>query len=179
MKRDSTLWPRAAATLILGYLLTVLSTTAFAWWAVGPLRLQPLLPVVVAAGFRLPAGVGGLVVLALGYLADLVSGGVVGLQLGAYVAVFAVCQIAQRELDINSWFLQMAAVGLMSLLFQLLVMGGLVLVHRGELMPQNLTWVLGAQAALTALTAPLFMAMWEALAGGLARMAPRGEKRRS
>jgi len=176
MKRDPTLWPQTAAILILGFLLVVMSTTVFAWWAVGPLRLQPTVVVIVAAGFRLPLGVGGAVVLVLGYLSDLVSGGVVGLQLTAGMVVLVACALAELKLEIRSWSLQMAAVGLMSLLYQVLVVGGLILLHRGELVPPNLVRVVLAQAALTALTAPLFFALLDLLTRLGRKLAP-GERK--
>ena len=87
----------------------------FNWWAVGSLRLQPLLVVVVSAGFRLPFLPGAALVFFLGYLSDIFSGGVVGLQVAVYMMIFVVCALAQLKLEINSWPFQMAAVGVMSL----------------------------------------------------------------
>lgn len=161
--------PRFIATLFLGFMLTVFSTTIFAWWAVGPLRLQPLVVVVVSAGFYLPVGWGGLLVLFLGCLSDLLSGGILGLQLTALMVVFLACAIAQRQIEIYSWPLQIMAVAVMSVVSQLLVVGGLYLIHREQLVPVNLMAVAGAQAVLTALTAPLFFGMLE----GLVRLAQR------
>jgi len=155
--------PQVAATLVTGFLLTVLSTTVLAWWAVGPLRLQPLVVVMVWAGFNLPLWPGGVVVLFLGYLNDLLSGGVVGLQLTAYMVVFAACALARRKLEISGWPLQMATVGVMSLVSQLLVVVGLSLLHRAEVVPANLVRVVLVEAVLSALTAPLFFALLEAV----------------
>ncbi|KMY68617.1 hypothetical protein AAU61_03000 [Desulfocarbo indianensis] len=166
-KRDMGIWPRLIATLFMGFILIVFSTTLFAWWAVGPLRLQPLMVVVISAGFYLPLGPGGLLVLFFGYLSDLLSGGVLGLQLTAYMVVFLACAVAQRQIEIHSWPLQMLAVAAMSVVFQLLVAGGLFLIHREQLVPTNLAAVLITQAALTALTAPLFFTLLD----GLVRLA--------
>jgi cell shape-determining protein MreD len=161
MKRDAAPAPRVAATLLMGFIISVLSTTAFSWWAVGPLRLQPLVVMVVSAGFRLPLIPGGLVTLSLGYLADLASGGVSGLQITAYLLVLSVCAVAERKLEINSWPFQMLSAGAMSLLFQMVVVGGISLLARQPLHSPSLLWVLGAQAALTALTAPVFFGILE------------------
>jgi rod shape-determining protein MreD len=172
-KREMVIWPRFIATLVLGFLLTVFSTTLFAWWAVGPLRLQPIMVVVVAAGFYLPLGLGGILVLFFGCISDLLSGGVIGLQLSAYMVVFLCCAMAQRQIEIHSWPLQMMAVAVMSLVAQLLVVGGLYLIHREQLVPVNLMAVAAAQAALTALTAPLFFTILEALVRLTVRLWPK------
>ncbi len=165
--------PRLAATLLLGFLFSVLSTTLFAWWAVGPLRLSPLVVVVVSAGFRLPLVPGGAAVLFLGYLADLLSGGAVGLQLTALVVIFLLCTAAQRQLAIDSIPFQAVSVWLMTALNQALLVGGLVLMNRGQLIPANLPWVVAAQATLGALTAPVFFWMLEALARMFERVWPK------
>lgn len=168
-RRDTALWPRFVATLVLGFFLIVLSTTLFAWWAVGPLRLQPLMVVVIAAGFFLPLGPGGILVLFFGYLSDLLSGGIIGLQLSSYMVVFLCCAIAQRKIEIYSWPLQMIAVAVMSMVSQFLVVGGLYLIHREQLVPANLMTIAAAQALLTALTAPVFFS----ILGALVRLAVR------
>ncbi|MFH1035175.1 MAG: hypothetical protein V1806_11765 [Pseudomonadota bacterium] len=171
-RRDESPWPRILATALLGFLLTVLSTTLFAWWAVGAVKLQPVVVMVVSAGFRLPLLAACSLGVFLGYLNDLVSGGVVGLQVLAFVVVANCCALAQRKLEINSWPFQMIAVGLMSLVTQLALIGGVVLVNRGQLVPLGLPLVLLAQALLSALTAPVFFALLEALVGLLARLWP-------
>lgn len=163
MKRDAAPAPRVAATLLMGLIISVLSTTVFSWWAAGPLRLQPLVVMVVSAGFRLPLIPGGLVAVCLGYLADLASGGVSGLQITAYLVVLSVCALAERKLEINSWPFQMLSAGAMSLLFQLVVIGGVSLIAREPVYSASLLWVLASQAALTALTAPVFFAVLEFL----------------
>ena len=168
MKAINIIGPRVAGTLVCGVLLIVLGTTLFNWWAVGSLRLQPLLVVVVSAGFRLPFLPGAALVFFLGYLSDVFSGGVIGLQVAVYMIVFVACALAQLKLEINSWPFQMAAVGLMSLVFQLLLVGGLSLVHRQYLSPPN-PGLAGAQALLSALTAPLFFTGLE----GLVRLSVR------
>jgi rod shape-determining protein MreD len=173
VKRDMGIWPRFIATLFLGFILTVFSTTIFAWWAVGPLRLQPMIVVVVSAGFYLPLGWGGILVLFLGCLADLLSGGILGLQLTAFMVVFLACAIAQRQIEIYSWPLQVMAVAVMSVVFQLLVVGGLYLIHREQLVPTNLMAVAMTQAVLTALTAPLFFMMLEGLVRLTQRLWPK------
>lgn len=173
-KREESPWPRLFATLILGFFLDVLAATLFAWWSLGPVKLMPLVVMVVSAGFRLPLWAAGVVAVVLGYLSDLISGGVVGLQLTACVLVTCLCAIAQRKLEINSWPLQMLAVAVMSLVLHLTVIGGLMLTVREHLLPVNLSLVLAAQAALSALTAPVFFALLEGLVrllrglGGLA-----------
>jgi rod shape-determining protein MreD len=161
--RDESPWPRLLATGLLGFLLTVLSTTFFAWWAVGAVKLQPVVVMVVSAGFRLPLVAACSLAVFLGYLNDLVSGGVVGLQVLAFVVVANACALAQRKLEISSWPFQMMAVGLMSLVTQMAMIGGVVLINRGQLMPLGLHLVLAAQALLSALTAPVFFAVLEAL----------------
>lgn len=174
MRREVSVGPRVAATLLMGFAVSVLSTTLLNWWSAGPLRLQPLVVMIVSAGFRLPLVPGGLVTLVLGYLSDLASGGVSGLQMTAYLLVLSVCAVAERKLEINSWPFQMMATGAMSLLFQLAVIGGLLLISREALVPANLVWVLLAQAALTALTAPLFFAVLEFLVRLIDYFWPKG-----
>lgn len=168
--------PRMAATLLLGFLFSVLSTTLFAWWAVGPLRLAPLVVVVVSAGFRLPLIPGGAAVLFLGYLADLLSGGAVGLQLTVLLVIFLVCAAAQRQLAIDSIPFQVVSVWLMTALNQVLLVAGMVLMNRGHLIPANLPWVVAAQATLGALTAPVFFWMLDALARLFERLWPKQKR---
>jgi rod shape-determining protein MreD len=169
-------WPRFTATLALGFLLTVLGSTLFAWWAAGPLRLQPVVVVVVSAGFRLPLGAGGLAAGLLGYLADVLSGGINGLQLTAYMLVLCLGALAERKLEIFSWPLQMLSVGLASLVFQLTVLGGLMLTHLGHLAPANLWLVLVLQALLNSLTAPIFFTVLEAFVRLAERLWPKGQQ---
>ena len=168
--------PRLLATLLMGFLLSVLATTLFAWWAVGPLRLQPMIVLIVSAGFRLPLMPGAVVVVILGILHDLQSGGLVGLHLTAFSVVFLICTLAERKLAINAFLLQMAAVGLMSLVEQLTVWGGLSLVRLNPVIPLNLSWLVGAQAVLSALTAPLFFGLLELLSSALTRLWPAENK---
>lgn len=175
MKRPESIWPRVIATSALGFLLVVLSTTLFTWWSVGPLKLEPMVVMVVSAGFRLPLLPAAVVVVFLGFLADLLSGGIMGLQLAAYVWVVVVCAVAERKLQIHSWPLQMLSVGLMTLLFQVLVVAGLYLTRREHLLPQNLALVLAAQALLSALTAPLFFAWLEAMVRLAGRLWPQAK----
>ena len=164
-KREESPWPRLLATLLLGFCLNVLSTTLFTWWSLGPVKLMPLVVMVVSAGFRLPLWAAGVAAASLGYLGDLVSGGVVGLQVIACLLVVCICALAQRKLEIYSWPFQMLAVGLMSLVLHLTVIGGLILASREHLLPARLSLVLTAQAALSALTAPVFFALLEYLVG--------------
>ncbi len=171
-KRYDNPWPRLLATLALGFLLTVFSTTLFSWWAVGAVKLQPVVVMVVSAGFRLPLVTGAVAAVVLGFCNDLVSGGVVGLQLFSYLLVLCLCALAQRKLEISSWPFQMMAVGVMSAVSHLTVIGGLALVNREHLVPPNLALVLGAQAFLSALTAPVFFGMLEGLVGLLNRLWP-------
>lgn len=172
MKRTKALGPRLVGTVITGLFLIVLSTTLFAWWAVGPLRLQPLVVVVVSAGFRLPFVAGALAVFLLGYVSDVLSGGILGLQLTVYFLVFVICSLAQLKLEINSWPFQVAAVGIMSLLVQALLLGGLVLAQRNFLAQPNLA-LAGVQALLNALTAPLFFGTLEGMVGFINRIWPQ------
>jgi cell shape-determining protein MreD len=173
MKRAAAIAPRVAATLLMGFLLVVLSTTVFSWWSAESLRLQPIVVVVVSAGFRLPLIPGGLVAVVLGYLADLASGGISGLQITAYIMVLSSCAMAERKLEINSWPFQMLAAGAMSLLSQLAVTGGIFLISRQPLNSPHLFWVLGSQAALTSLTAPVFFGALELLVVLLDQFWPR------
>ncbi len=176
-KREESPWPRLLATLLLGFILNVMSTTLFTWWALGPVKLMPLVVMVVSAGFRLPLWGAGLVAVLLGYLGDLVSGGVVGLQMTACLLVVFACALAQRKLEINSWPFQMLAVGLMSLLLHLTIIGGLMLASREHLLPARLPMVLATQSVVSALTAPVFFAILESMVrmmAGLWRMAGRG-----
>jgi hypothetical protein len=81
--------------------------------------------------------------------------------------------MAQRQIEIHSWPLQMLAVAVMSLVAQLLVVGGLYLIHREQLVPANLMMVAVAQALLTALTAPLFFSLLEAMVRLAQRLWPK------
>lgn len=177
--REEPLFPRLAATLLMGVLLTVLSTTLFSWWAIGPLKLRPVEVVIVSAGFRLPLLWGGALVFILGYMTDLISGGVIGLHVVAYMVVLAACSMAQRKLQISSWPFQMVAVAVMTTVSQLLVEAGLMLVRREHLAPVNLHWLMAAQSALTALTAPLFFSALETLVRIFNRLRPGGRGARS
>lgn len=165
-------WPRALALVVLGFLFTVLSTTLFSWWAVGPLRLSPVVVVAVSASFQLPLPLGGAVVLFLGYLADLLSGGVVGLQLTAYIFIFVVCALVRRQLAIDSIPFQMASVWVMTALSQSVVVAGLALLNRGPLVSGSLPWLVAAQATLSALTAPVFFWMIDLLAALIQKVWP-------
>ena len=162
--------------MLLGLILSVLSTTVFAWWAVGPLRVQPMIVLIVSAGFTLRLSSGAMVVVVLGILQDLQSGGMVGLNLTAFSVVFLICALAERKLAINAYSLQMSAVGVMSLVEQLIVWGGLGLVRQNSAIPLNLAWLVGAQAVLSALTAPLFFGLLELITGLVTNVWPT-EKR--
>lgn len=172
MRRDASRWPRALATLVLGFLLAVLGSTVFSWWALGPLRLEPLIVLVVSAGYRLPLVLGFVVVMFLGYLADLLSGGVMGLNLVIFSVLYVICQLARRKLDIASWPFQMLSVGVLSILAHLLTAGGVTLTVPSYVPPVNLPLLLLAQGLISALTAPLFFGLNEALVGLLARCWP-------
>lgn len=171
-KREDTSWPRLLATSLLGFVLTVFSTTLFAWWSVGALKLQPVVVMVVSAGFRLPLVGACAVAVLLGYMNDLVGGGVLGLQVLAYLMVAIGCAVAQRKLEINSWPFQMMLVGVMTLVAQLAMIGGVMLVNRGQVVPLSLPLVLASQAFLSALTAPVFFGLLEALVGLFSRLWP-------
>jgi len=169
-------WPRALATLIMGYVIVALSSTLFDWWSVGPLQLQPLVVVVVSAGFRLPLWPAAALTLFLGYLTDLCSGPPLGMQMTSYVFVLCVCAVAERKLDISSWALQMLAVGLMSFLQQALVLTGMALMHEVDEPLADLAAMTMGHALLCALTAPLFFAALEGLVGLISRVSPAGGK---
>ena len=169
--------PRVVATAVVGFLLLVLSTTVLAWWRVGPIRLQPMMVVAVSAGFNLPVGAGGILVLLLGLVADTVSGGFLGLNLSGYMAAFLISSLAQRGLNITSWPFQMAAVGLFTMLGQFLVLGGLYVADRPFLAPANLWLVLTVQALISAVAAPLFFWVLEGLVNRLEAVWPAGDKR--
>ena len=171
-KREDSPWPRLLATACLGFVLTVLSTTLFAWWTAGNLKLQPVVVMVVSAGFRLPLAASCSLAVLLGYMNDLVSGGVVGLQVLAYLIVACSCSLAQRKLELNAWPLQMLSVGVMTLVTQLTMIGGVMLVNRGQLVPLSLHLALGAQSLLSALTAPIFFGLLEGLVGIFNRLWP-------
>ncbi len=153
--------PRVTSAMVVGFLLTVLSTTLFSWWAWGEIKIQPVMAVVVWCGFKLPILPGGLVVIMLGYLGDSLSGGIVGLQVIVNVAVFCVCATAQRQLALNSWPYQMLAVGIMSVVSPLIIMSGLMLTSRQYITPANLLSLLLWQAFLSAFLAPLFFVFLE------------------
>jgi cell shape-determining protein MreD len=159
--------------LVLGLILAVLGTTLFSWWSLGPLRLEPLIVLVVSAGYCLPLILGFVVVWALGYLADLVSGGVLGLNLVIFSVVYVICQLAQRKLNIDSWPFQMLSVGLMTILAHLLMAAGLLLTIGGYALPVNLPLLLLAQGLISALTAPLFFGLTEVLVSLFARFWPQ------
>jgi cell shape-determining protein MreD len=146
--------PRLAASIVLSFILLVLDTTVFAWWSLGPLKLLPLIPMAVSAGFRLAMLPGVILVLFIGYCSDVLSAGVVGLQLTAFQVVYLMSAVAERRLEINSWPLQMLAVGLMTIVFQLIIAVGLNLMDQGYLDAARLSWIILAQALLSAITAP-------------------------
>ena len=152
---------RLTASFVLGFVFLVLDTTLFAWWSFGPLKLMPMIPLVVSAGFRLPMLHGGLLVLFIGYISDVLGAGVVGLQLSAFVVVFIVSVMAENRLEINSWPLQMLAIGAITILFQIVMAVGLKLLDRAYLEPGKFAWVLIAQALLNALTAPMVFGILE------------------
>lgn len=168
-------WPRALATLLTGFILLVLSTTVFAWWEMGGVRLQPITVVAVSAGFNLPLVLGGIVVFIVGVAADLLSGGFVGLTLSALMLAFVVSAVVQRVLDLDTWVSGMFVVGLLNLLGQFAVIGGLVLAERSFLAPSNYWLILIVEAVLCALTAPVFFALLEKLTSLLARIMPARE----
>lgn len=124
LKHEAGRWPRALGTSAMGLLMAVLGTTAFTWWAVGPLRLEPLIVLVVSAGYRLPLVLGFVVVMFLGYVADLISGGVMGLSMVVFTLIYVICQLARLKLDIASWPFQMLSVGVLTVLAHLLTAGG-------------------------------------------------------
>lgn len=168
-------WPRALATGLMGFILLVLSTTLLAWWDVGGVRLQPVIVVAVSAGFYLPLTLGTVVVFLLGVLADLLSGGFVGLCLSAMMVAFLISVGLATWLDIDTWPFQMIAVGLLSLVGQLIVLGGLVLAERSFVAPANQWLIIVTQSFLCALTAPLFFLLLEKLVALLSRLWPSRE----
>lgn len=172
LKRVASSWPRALGTAVMGLLMAVLGTTAFSWWALGPLRLEPIIVLVVSAGYRLPLVLGFVVVMFLGYVADLISGGVMGLNVVIFTVVYVICQLARRKLDIASWPFQMLSVGVLTIVDHLLTVGMITLTVASYLPPANLPLLLLAQALLNALTAPLFFGLNEALIRVLARFWP-------
>ena len=97
MRRDAGRWPRALGTAVMGLLLAVLGTTAFSWWALGPLRLEPLIVLVVSVGYRLPLVLGFIVVMFLGYVDDLVSGGVMGINVVVFTVVYVICSTGPAQ----------------------------------------------------------------------------------
>lgn len=151
--------PRLLATMLLGFALVVASTTVLTWWSPGSVRLRPLVVVVIYAGFHLSLGVGGAAVLVLGYLCDLLSGGFVGLQMSALLAVFLASASLRGRLEMQAWPLQILATALFSLLQQAIIIGGLMLASRPHLAPPRLHWAMAAQAVLSGLTAPFFFAL--------------------
>lgn len=164
--------PKLIGALILGFFLTVLSTTIFSWWAWDEIKIQPVMVIIVWCGFKLPFVAGGIVVMLLGYLWDSLSGGIVGLQVIANVVVFCLCAIAQRHLALNNWLYQILAVGIMNIISPLIVIGGLVLVSHVYIMPDNIIPLLLWQAPLSALIAPLFFVFLEGLVRVLQKIWP-------
>ncbi|MCF8034202.1 MAG: hypothetical protein K9K66_15870 [Desulfarculaceae bacterium] len=176
MRRNTSRWPRAAATLILGFFFAVLSTTVFSWWSLGPLRLEPMIVLVVSAGYRLPLILGFVVVWALAYLTDLIAGGVLGLNVVIFSLVYVICQLAQRKLNIDSWPFQMLSVGLMTILAHLLMASGLTLTIDAYTPSGNLPLLLLAQGLISAFIAPLFFGLTEGLVSLLAHFWPQERK---
>ena len=172
------LWPRFMATLLLGFLLVALSGTLFDWWSAGPLQLQPLIVVVVPAGFHLPLIPGAALVFFLSYIYDLSSGGPLGLQMTSYVVVFCLCKLAERKLEINSWPFQMAAVCLLSLVRQALVLLGVILVQGANGAQLDSLWAIPAHAILVALTAPIFFGLLDWLISMISRLSPTARRKR-
>ncbi len=158
--------------MVMGFLLAVLTTTLFSWWTLGQLRLEPLIVLVVSAGYRLPLVLGFVVVMFLGYLADLLSGGIMGLNLVIFSLLYVICQVARRKLDIASWPFQMLSVGVLTVLAHLLTAGAVTLTVPSYLPPVNLPLLLVAQGLVSAFTAPLFFGLNEALVRLLGRLWP-------
>ncbi len=171
-------WPRFMATLLLGFLLVALSCTLFNWWSAGPLQLQPLIVVVISAGFHIPLIPGAILTFFLAYIYDLSSGGPMGLQMTSYVVVFCLCKLAERKLEINSWPFQMAAVCLLSLVRQALVMLGMVLVQGMEDPQLDNLWAIPGHAILVALTAPIFFGLLDWLIKLISRLSPTARRKR-
>ncbi|MCB2193722.1 MAG: hypothetical protein KQI62_19255 [Deltaproteobacteria bacterium] len=177
MKRgEPNRWPRALGTSVMGLLFAVLGTTAFSWWALGPLRLEPIIVLVVSAGYRLPLVLGFVVVMFLGYVADLISGGVMGQSVVIFTIIYVICQLARRKLDIASWPFQMLSVGVLTIVDHLLTAGAVTLTVTSYVPPVNLPLLLLAQALINALTAPLFFGLNEGLVGILGRLWPAERK---
>jgi cell shape-determining protein MreD len=151
------------AALLVGFLVIVLSTTVFNWWAIGGVRIQPVTAVVVWCGFKLPLLTGGLLVMLLGGVSDSLSGGVIGLQIFINVFIFCGCVIAESKLALDNWIYQMAATGAMSITNSLLATGGLLLISHNHLLPSHFWLTLLLQAAASALCAPLFFIALESL----------------
>lgn len=172
-------WPRFVATLLFGFLLVALSCTLLDWWSAGPLQLQPLIVVIVSAGFHMPLIPGAIIAFFLGYIYDVSSGGPLGLQMTSYIVVFCLCKMAERKLEINSWPFQMAAVCLLSAVRQILVLLGVVLVcGLDKAMLQNL-WAIPGHAILVALTAPIFFGILDWLIKLLSWLSPSARRRHS
>lgn len=172
------IWPRFVATLLLGFLLVTLSATLFNWWAAGPLQLQPLIVIIVSAGFHLPLIPGAVITFLLAYMYDLVSGGPLGMQMTAYMVVFCLCKLAERKLEINSWPFQMAAVCVLSVIRQFLVLIGVALVQGLDPAVLKTLWAIPGHAILAALTAPIFFGLLDWLIKLISKLSPAARRRR-
>ncbi len=74
--------------LVPGVVLLLIQTTFSGVLTIGPFRLEPLLVLIVMAGFTLPLFWGSLLAACLGYAADVFSGGFLGLYTGLYLLSF-------------------------------------------------------------------------------------------
>jgi cell shape-determining protein MreD len=74
--------------LVPGVVLLLIQTTFSGVLTIGPFRLEPLLVLIVMAGFTLPLFWGSLLAGCMGYAADVFSGGFLGLYTGLYLLAF-------------------------------------------------------------------------------------------
>jgi len=74
--------------LVPGVVLLLIQTTFSSVLTIGPFRLEPLLVLIIMAGFSLPLLSGSMLAFWMGYAVDVFSGGFLGLYTGLYLVAF-------------------------------------------------------------------------------------------
>jgi len=93
---------RLLLLFVAGFIAVLLQVTVFAHLPFGPVKPDLLLIVVIYVGIFLPATEGGVLSFALGYLADLFSGNLIGLFTFTRVSAWLVAKLASGMLNLKS-----------------------------------------------------------------------------
>lgn len=84
--------------LVPGVVLLLIQTTFSSVLTIGPFRLEPLLVLIIMAGFTLPLLWGSMLAFWMGYAVDVFSGGFLGLYTGLYLVAFYIAYFT------HGWF---------------------------------------------------------------------------